>query len=141
MIAKKGSKVKVHYTGTLKNGDVFDSSEGRSPLEFTVGAGQMIPGFDKGVEGMTAGEKKTITLPPKEAYGEKRDDMLFRVSRDVLPEGYTPSIGDPLRVATDDGGVLNVFIAEMDEDGITLDGNHRLAGEELTFEVTMVEIA
>ena len=67
MIAKKGSKVKVHYTGTLKNGDVFDSSEGRSPLEFTVGAGQMIPGFDKGVEGMTAGEKKTITLPPKEA--------------------------------------------------------------------------
>lgn len=140
MNAKKGSKVKVHYTGTLKNRDVFDSSKGRAPLEFVVGAGQMIPGFDKGVVGMGVGEEKTLTLSPREAYGERREDLLFRVSRETLPEGYTPSHGDPLRIATQDGSAMNVFVSEIDEEEITLDGNHRLAGEELIFNVTMVAI-
>ena len=140
MRAEKGSRVRVHYTGTLKNGEVFDSSKGRNPLEFVVGAGQMIPGFDKGVEGMKAGEERTLVLPPEEAYGKKREDMFFQVSRKSLPEGYTPSLGDPLSAATQDGGTLNVFVSEIDEQSITLDGNHRLAGEELTFDVTLVEI-
>ena len=88
MIAEKGKRIRVHYTGTLSDGEVFDSSRGRNPLEFTVGAGQMIPGFDRGVVGMKVGEERTLVLPPEEAYGRKRDDMVFSVSRDVMPENY-----------------------------------------------------
>ncbi len=141
MKAEKGSRVKVHYTGTLKNGEIFDSSKGRNPLEFVVGAGQMIRGFDKGVVGMSPGEERIMTLAPEDAYGERREDLLFQVSREALPEGYTPALGDPLKISLQDGGSLNVLVSALEETHILLDGNHRLAGEELTFAVTLVEIA
>ncbi|MCF4152025.1 peptidylprolyl isomerase [Dethiosulfovibrio sp. F2B] len=135
-----GCHVKVHYTGTLKDGTVFDSSLERDPLAFTVGAGQMIAGFDEGVLGMSEGEEKTIVLPPEKAYGPRNEQLLFAVGREQLPEGYEPSIGDQLSVTSAEGGVFPVTIAGLDEDVVTLDGNHRLAGEELTFKITMVEV-
>ncbi|MDY3868383.1 MAG: peptidylprolyl isomerase [Pyramidobacter sp.] len=135
---KKGDKVRVHYTGTLNDGSVFDSSvlNKRPPLEFTVGAGQMIPGFDKGVEGMAVGEKKMLKLPPEEAYGQRRDDMMITIGAERLPAGYTPKVGDGLQM-----GPHPVVVAQVNEDGsIVLDANHSLAGKELNFEVTLVEI-
>lgn|GEM_PF-109269 len=140
MIAEKGKKVRVHYTGTLADGDIFDSSTGRDPLEFVVGAGQMIAGFDRGVEGMAVGEEKTLTLPPDQAYGERRDDMVFQVSRDVMPKDYTPSVGDTLQMRTKQGMPMNVTVASVEEDKVLLDANHSLAGKELTFKVTLVEV-
>lgn len=140
MIAEKGKKIQVHYTGTLSDGEVFDSSRGRSPLEFTVGAGQMIPGFDKGVEGMRVGEERTLVLPPDLAYGTKRNDRVFSVSRDVMPENYEPSVGDSLQMMTRGGTPMSVTVTSVGEDSVELDANHRLAGKELTFKVELMEI-
>ena len=140
MTAEKGKTIRVHYTGTLSDGEVFDSSRGRSPLEFTVGAGQMIPGFDKGVEGMKVGEERTLVLPPDQAYGNKRDDMVFTVSRDVMPENYVPSIGDSLEMMTRGGSPMSVTVISVGEETVELDANHRLAGKELTFTVELMEI-
>ncbi len=140
MGAKKGDKVRVHYTGTLRNGEQFDSSRGRSPLEFTVGAGQMIPGFDRGVEGMEPGETKTLTLFPEEAYGERREDLLFTVERCALPKGYTPSEGDQLSMRQRNGGAMTVTVRKVGDDSVVLDGNHHLAGQDLIFDVELVEI-
>lgn len=138
--AVKGSKVSVHYTGKLENGEVFDSSLEREPLQFEVGAGQMIPGFDAAVEGMEVGEKKTVSLPPAEAYGERREEMMQDVPRDRMPEGYTPSIGDQLQVGTP-GGAMIVTVAAVSEDTVTIDANPPLAGKTLIFEIELVEIA
>jgi len=140
MIAEKGKRIRVHYTGTLSDGEVFDSSRGRNPLEFTVGAGQMIPGFDRGVVGMKVGEERTLVLPPEEAYGRKRDDMVFSVSRDVMPENYEPSVGDSLQMMTRGGSPMSVTVTSVGEDSVELDANHRLAGKELTFQVELMEI-
>ena len=140
MIAEKGKKIRVHYTGTLSDGEVFDSSRGRSPLEFTVGAGQMIPGFDKGVEGMRVGEERTLVLPPDLAYGTKRNDRVFSVSRDVMPENYEPSVGDSLQMMKRGGTPMSVTVTSVGEDSVELDANHRLAGKELTFKVELMEI-
>jgi peptidylprolyl isomerase len=140
MIAEKGKKIRVHYTGTLSDGEVFDSSRGRSPLEFTVGAGQMIPGFDKGVEGMRVGEERTLVLPPDLAYGTKRNDRVFSVSRDVMPENYEPSVGDSLQMMTRGGTPMSVTVTSVGEDSVELDANHRLAGKELTFKVELMQI-
>ncbi|MBL3540708.1 peptidylprolyl isomerase [Aminivibrio sp.] len=140
MIAEKGKKIRVHYTGTLSDGEVFDSSRGRSPLEFTVGAGQMIPGFDKGVVGMKVGEERTLVLSPDEAYGKKRDDMVFTVSRDVMPENYQPAVGDTLQMMSRGGSSMSVTVTSVEEDSVELDANHRLAGKELTFKVELLEI-
>ncbi len=137
-IVKKGDRIRVHYTGTLNDGSVFDSSvlNNRPPLEFVVGAGQMITGFDKGVVGMTVGEVKKIHLAPEEAYGVRRGDMLITVSADRMPAGYTPKVGDELMM-----GRHPVVVAEINRDGsVVLDANHSLAGKELNFEVTLVEI-
>lgn len=138
--ATKGSKVSVHYTGTLEDGEVFDSSLDREPLQFEVGAGQMIPGFDAAVEGMAVGEKKTVTLPPEEAYGERNDAMTQEVPRDRMPEGYTPSVGDQLQAGTP-GGAMIVTVTAVTDDTVTIDANHRLAGKTLIFEIELVEIA
>lgn len=138
--ATKGDKVSVHYTGKLENGEVFDSSVQREPLQFEVGAGQMIPGFDAAVEGMEVGEKKTVSLPPAEAYGERKEDMTQEVPRDRMPEDYSPSVGDQLQVGTP-GGAMIVTVAAVSEDSVTIDANHRLAGETLIFEIELVEIA
>lgn len=140
MAVKKGDHVRVHYTGTLADGTVFDSSAGRDPLEFTVGAGQMIPGFDRGVEGMEVGEKRTLVLPPEDAYGERREDRIFKVSRDALPKGYEPTVGDQLGMQTRSGRRLPVTVAAIMDREVHLDGNHQLAGKELTFEVELVSV-
>lgn len=140
MIAKKGQKVRVHYTGTLEDGEIFDSSKGKAPLEFIIGAGQMISGFDKGVEGMTVGEKRTLTLHPEEAYGKRREDLIFKVSRDVMPKGYEPAVGDGLQMMTNRGRPMNVSVASIEEDAVFLDANHHLAGKKLTFSVKLVEV-
>ncbi len=135
--ATKGATVRVHYTGTLRDGTVFDSSKlnHRPPLEFTVGAGQMIPGFDKGVEGMILGETRVLTLAPEEAYGPRREEMTLEVSRDRLPSGYSPNLGDQLQM-----GPHTVKVVALKEQSVVLDANHPLAGKELIFEVTLEEV-
>lgn len=140
MTAQKGKTVKVHYKGTLENGDVFDSSIGRSPLEFTVGAGQMIKGFDDGVKGMKVGDKRTLKLPPEMGYGERNEDLIFSLSKESLPKGYAPELGDHLQMKTNYGGTITVKVFSIQENELTLDANHDLAGETLTFEVEMIEI-
>jgi peptidylprolyl isomerase len=124
----------------LTDGSVFDSSAGREPLEFVVGTGQMIPGFDSGVVGMEVGEVKTLRLPPEEAYGVRDEDMLFRLPRSLLPKGYTPVVGEVLQMSSRDGVPMRVSIREIEGDQILLDANHFLAGKSLIFDVTLVEI-
>ena len=141
MHATKGTRVKVHYTGTLGDGSVFDSSENRAPLEFVVGAGQMIAGFDQGVEGMAVGEQRTLVLPPEKAYGLRDEDRIFQISRNTLPEGYEPAEGDELHLSTGRGYPLRVTVVAVEDEHVVLDGNHRLAGQELTFAVTMVDVS
>lgn len=140
MPATSGDTVRVHYTGTLADGSQFDSSEGREPLEFTIGGGQVIPGFDKAVQGLEPGETRTVTIPSEEAYGPHRDEMVLRAGRDQLPEGMDPEVGNVLMLQTDAGHQLPARVVEMDENTLTLDANHELAGEDLTFELTLTEI-
>ena len=141
-IVKKGDRISVNYTGTLDDGTVFDTSlqPGRTPLEFIVGAGQMIRGFDAGVVGMAVGETKKIHLAPAEAYGEKDPENFIPVAKDHLPAGYTPTLGDKLQMGH--GGHFHVVtVSEIKENGdVVLDANHELAGKALNFEVTLVKI-
>lgn len=139
--AKQGDTVKIHYKGTLNDGSVFDSSEGREPLEFTLGSGMVIPGFDKGVEGMKVDEEKDINIPVAEAYGEKRDDLVFEVDRQQVPAEITPEIGQTLYLQQPDGTPMPVQIAAVNEAKVTLDANHPLAGQELNFNIKLVSIA
>jgi len=137
---KNGDHVKVHYTGKLSDGTVFDSSEGRDPLAFTMGEGMMIPGFEKGVMGMELNEEKTITIPPSEAYGEAREEMIAELPNSQLPEGIVPEEGMELMSQTPDGHQLVVRIKEVKEDSFVIDANHQLAGKELTFDIKVVAI-
>ncbi len=138
--AKDGDAVKVHYTGKLSDGTVFDSSEGREPLAVELGAGQVIPGFEKGLLGMAVGESKTITIEPDEAYGHKREDLIVDVDKGNFPEHITPTIGEHLQVKQPDGSVINVQITKIEGEKVTLDANHPLAGQTLVFDVEMVAI-
>jgi peptidylprolyl isomerase len=138
--AKQGDTVKVHYTGKLDDGTVFDSSAGREPLEFTLGAGQVIPGFEEAVDGMNPGESKTKMIPAEQAYGERRVEMVLQVERTHLPPGMDPQIGQEMQVRTADGAVVPVMVIDADEATITLDANHPLAGQNLTFEIELVSI-
>lgn len=138
--AKTNDTVKVHYTGKLTNGEQFDSSAGREPLEFTVGAGQMIPGFDSAVNGMELNEKKTVTLPPSEAYGERDEKLYFRAGLNQFPEGMDPEIGQKVMADMDGGRQVPAVIVEKDDSSVLLDANHELAGKELVFEIELVEI-
>ena len=140
IVAQKGDKVKVDYTGTLSDGTVFDSSKGRAPLEFTVGAGQMIAGFDKAVVGMKVGETKKVTIPATEAYGPSDPDMIVSVPKSKLPAGMNPQVGDQLGMTTSDGQQIPVRVVEVNVDSIKVDANHEMAGKDLTFEITMVAI-
>ncbi|MDH5379545.1 MAG: peptidylprolyl isomerase [Cyclobacteriaceae bacterium] len=135
----KGSKVKVHYTGKLTTGEVFDSSEGREPLEFEVGAGMMIAGFDAAVEGMAVGDKKEAHIPAAEAYGEKREELVMEFTRDKLPEDLNPEVGQKLAMHSGEQQVPVTIIA-VSETAIQIDANHELAGKDLIFEIEMVEI-
>jgi len=138
---KDGDNVKVHYTGKLNDGTVFDSSEGREPLAFTIGKGMMIPGFEKGVLGMDINEEKIITISPEEAYGEIREDMFAEVEKSQLPPNVEPVVGMELMSQTPDGQQLVVRVTEVNEKTIKIDANHQLAGKELTFDIKVVEIS
>ena len=138
--AKKGDKVKVHYTGRLEDGTVFDSSLEREPLEFTLGGGQMIAGFDKGVDGMSVDEEKTINIPAAEAYGEHDPARVIEIGKDQLPPDMEPEIGQKLHMQHPSGQVLTVSIMEIDGDSIKLDANHELAGKDLIFDLKLVSI-
>ena len=138
--AKQGDTVLVHYRGTLDDGSEFDSSAGTDPLSFTIGAGEVIPGFEQALEGMETGEKKTQHIPAAEAYGERRDELVFEVGREQMPEGNDIEVGDMLRVGFPDGSSANVQITALDDQSVTLDANHPLAGKNLTFELELVKI-
>lgn len=138
--AKRGDVVHVHYRGTLEDGSVFDSSEGAEPISFTLGSGEVIPGFESAIEGMATGEKKTSTIEADNAYGERRDELVFKVSREQLPPDSEIGVGDMLRVGFPDGSSANVQVAAMDDGSVTLDANHPLAGKDLTFELELVRI-
>ncbi|MGR3452465.1 FKBP-type peptidyl-prolyl cis-trans isomerase [Pseudooceanicola sp.] len=139
--AKQGDTVRIHYTGTLSDGTTFDSSEGRDPLEFTVGSGQIIPGLDKAIPGMNVGEKKTVEVPCAEAYGDREDAAMQTVPRDQIPEEIEVKPGLQLQVQTPQGQVVPVTVADVGDSEVTLDANHPLAGRDLTFNIELVEIA
>jgi len=138
--AKEGDTVQVHYTGKLEDGRVFDSSREREPLQFTLGEGKIIPGFEVAVAGMGVGEKKTIKLPPEEAYGPRRKEMVVEMGRDKLPEGVEPQVGQRLQLMSASGQALAALIIDVKKDVIVLDGNHPLAGQVLIFEIELVKI-
>ncbi len=139
--AKSGDTVKIHYTGTLEDGSEFDSSKGREPLEFSLGSGQVIPGFDKAVDGMSVGDSKTVTIPPDEAYGERNEQMTQEVPKTALPDDMKPEVGMQLQSKSPDGQVMNLVVTGVEDDSIRVDGNHPLAGQALTFAIELVEIA
>ncbi|MFN5020051.1 MAG: peptidylprolyl isomerase [bacterium] len=140
MQVKSGDVVRVHYTGTLEDGSQFDSSVGRAPLEFTVGAGQMIAGFDAGVVGMAVGEKKTILIDPDHGYGQKDPSAIIEFPSSNIPEGMTVEVGMKLNLQNQYGQPVPVVVMEVKEEVIIMDANHFLAGKDLTFEVEIVEI-
>lgn len=137
---KSGDTVRVHYTGTLTDGQTFDSSEGRDPLEFTVGSGQIIPGLDSAVEGMTVGDKKTVEVPVDQAYGQPDPNAQQAVPRGDIPEDIPLDLGTQLQVQTPQGQVMPVTVVEVTEEQVVLDANHPLAGKDLTFAIELVDI-
>jgi peptidylprolyl isomerase len=137
---ENGQKVKIHYTGTLDDGSQFDSSAGRDPLEFEMGAGMVIPGFEKGVADMAVGEKKTINIPAAEAYGDKRDELVMQFDRSQLPEGMEPEPGMMLQMQGPQGQPIPVTVTAVAPESITIDANHQLAGKNLNFELELVSV-
>ena len=140
MEAQDGDIVKVHYVLSLEDGSVFDSSTEEQPFEFVIGRGMVIPGFENAVAGMREGEKKTVTIPPEDAYGCYRDDLTHVLERDCLPPDIDPQIGMILQVPTAEGTVINALVTEVDESTIKLDANHELAGKELIFNIKLLQI-
>ena len=137
---KSGDTVKVHYHGKLTDGTTFDSSDGREPLEFEVGSGSVIAGFDTGVTGMVVGEKKTVNIPVEDAYGHKQEDLFMEFPIDRFPAETKPEIGMQLNMSNGAGQDFPVIIKEVHDDVVILDANHPLAGEELTFDLELVDI-
>ncbi|OIQ31796.1 MAG: peptidylprolyl isomerase [Alphaproteobacteria bacterium MedPE-SWcel] len=138
---KNGDTVRIHYTGKLTDGTVFDSSEGRDPLEFTVGEGHVIKGMDDGMVDMAAGDKKTLEIACEDAYGPINPDARQAIPREGIPDDIPLEIGTMLQMQTPEGQVLPVTVVEVEEATVTLDANHRLAGQDLIFDVELVEIA
>jgi len=138
---KNGDTVKVHYHGRLTNGTTFDSSEGRPPLEFQVGAGMVIKGFDNGVVDMKVGDKKTLNIPVDQAYGPKNEELIMDFPKGNIPADLNPEVGMELQMSNPEGQVFPVKVAAIGSEFITLDANHPLAGEELVFDIELVEIA
>jgi peptidylprolyl isomerase len=139
--AQKGNTVKVHYTGKLSDGTVFDTSVEREPLEFVLGEGKVIPGFESGVEGMKTGESKTITIPSDQAYGPRQEQLVAEVKKDQFPPDLNPQMGQQLQLQQENGQVVVVTVTDINENQVTLDANHPLAGKDLIFDVELVEIA
>jgi peptidylprolyl isomerase len=138
--AKKGDTVKIHYTGTLADGTQFDSSEGQDPLEFKLGEGLVIPGFESNVAGMTVGEKKSVHISVDEAYGQRNDEMMEVVERKHFPDDMELEVGMHLQTETFDGSPYMVVVAELSDENVTVDGNHPLAGHALNFDIELVSI-
>ena len=138
---KKGDTVKVHYHGKLTTGETFDSSDGKQPLEFKVGDGDVIKGFEEGVMGMKIGDKKTIQIPAEDAYGNKNEEMMIEFPKDRFPSDMNPEVGMPLTMSNGAGQNFRVTITEVKDDSVILDANHPLAGEELIFDMELVEIS
>jgi peptidylprolyl isomerase len=137
---KEGDTVQVHYTGTLGDGTMFDSSLERDPLQFTIGEGQVIAGFEEAVVGMEVGESVTVTIPVNKAYGPYREDMLLVVTWAQLPEGFEPEVGRQLQIRPEGGQPISVVVKEFSDSSVTLDANHPLAGKDLTFTIELVKI-
>ncbi|WP_295314785.1 peptidylprolyl isomerase [Roseobacter sp.] len=137
---KSGDTVAIHYTGTLTDGTTFDSSEGRDPLEFVVGSGQIIPGLDTAMPGMKEGEKKTVEIPSEQAYGPVNPEMRQAVPREGIPDEIPLEIGTQLQMQTPDGQAMPVMVVEVDESTVTLDANHPLAGKDLRFDIELTKI-
>jgi peptidylprolyl isomerase len=140
VLAKKGDTVRVDYTGTLADGSVFDSSKGRQPLQFTIGDGNMIAGFDAAVVGMKVGQTKKVTIPAAQAYGPHRDDYVLEVPRSQMPPTMTPAVGDQLQMQGANGSATNVTVTKVSATSVTVDANPPMAGKDLTFEIMLVEI-
>ena len=138
--AKNGDTVKVHYTGSLNDGQIFDSSADREPLEFIVGAHRVVPGFEQAVLGMNVGESKTVHIPADQAYGQRDNRLIIRVPKSQLPPGMTVKLNDRLQMQGGDGRRMDVTVAEITDDALVLDGNHFLAGKDLVFDIELVEI-
>ena len=138
--AESGSAVRVHYTGTLDDGNVFDSSRERDPLEFTIGSGQLIKGFEDTVLGMTAGDVRTVKIQAAEAYGDRRDELVITINKQQFPENISPAEGLQLDLKSPDGSVLNAIITAVEEESVILDANHPLAGKDLNFDIELIEI-
>ncbi|MCK0122246.1 peptidylprolyl isomerase [Loktanella sp. F6476L] len=138
--AKQGDTVQIHYKGTLDDGTVFDSSEGRDPLEFAVGSGMIIPGLDKAIPGMKVGDKKVVNVPCAEAYGEVNLENRQAVPRDQFPDNIPMEVGTQLQMQGEGGQVMVVTIVEVADTEVTLDANHALAGKDLTFAIEMIAI-
>ena len=137
---QNGDKIKVHYHGKLRSGETFDSSSGREPLEFTVGSGQVIKGFDEGVKGMKVGDKKTVEIAVGDAYGEKQQEMMIEFPKEQFPADMNPEVGMQLMMSNGSGQNFPVTVAEVKEDSVILDANHPLAGQDLIFDLELVEI-
>jgi len=139
--AQANDTVKVHYKGTLSNGEIFDSSEDRDPLQFKIGNGQVIPGFDKGIEGMEVNQEKTINIPASDAYGQIRQELIQEIPKANIPKDIKPEVGLKLVSKTQSGQEIPIVVTKVEDETITIDANHPLAGQDLTFEVKLVEIA
>ena len=138
--AKEGDLVKIHYTGKLKDESIFDSSQGADPLEVTLGTGQVIPGFERAVVGMSVGDSKTVEISAEDAYGPYRDELVVEVEKERIPEDLTVEVGQHLVLRQAEGPPIRVKVAVMTEQSVTLDANHTLAGQDLIFEVQLIEI-
>ena len=140
MGAQDGNTIQVEYTGKLKDGSVFDTSEGREPLEFTMGEGQLIPGFENAVKDMDVDEEKTVTIKADEAYGQPKDEFIQEFPKDSLPEEIPAEEGQQLQLQDQNGRAIPATIIDVDDENITIDMNHPLAGKDLTFEIKVVSI-
>lgn len=140
-LAKKGDTVKVHYTGKLDDGTVFDSSRSREPFSVKLGDGRVIPGFENGIVGMEQGQTKTVTIPPEEGYGPRRDNLVLEVNESEFPKDITPEVGQKLQLKQANGQNVPVTITAINNNIVTLDANHPLAGQTLTFEIELLEVA
>jgi peptidylprolyl isomerase len=137
---KDGDRIKVHYTAKTEDGNVFETTENRPPLDFTVGDGQVMPAIEKGVAGMNLGETKTITLQPEEAFGPRHEELVIEVEKEVFPPDIMPEIGLKLQIKQPEGEPMVVMITDLDENNITLDANHPLAGSRVILDIELVEI-
>ena len=138
--AKSGDNVKVHYTGKLDDGTIFDSSVEREPLQFSLGSGNVIPGFEEAIVGMTPGESKTATIPAEEAYGLQREELVITVEKEQIPSDLSVEIGQQLQISQNNGQVIPVVVTDVSDSKVTLDANHPLAGQRLTFDIQLVEV-